>query len=112
MGVRRPTPSAWDRPESLRTLVPADHEKDLAAGGGDEASILPPRPLDRSAQAGDRIRTGDPQLGKLMLYQLSYARNCSCNLGPTGKRSSGAGLGGGDIPPPSPHHDREPQSTS
>ena len=25
-------------------------------------------------QAGDQIRTGDPQLGKLMLYQLSYAR--------------------------------------
>jgi hypothetical protein len=26
------------------------------------------------ARAGDRARTGDPQLGKLMLYQLSYAR--------------------------------------
>ena len=25
-------------------------------------------------KAGDRNRTGDPQLGKLMLYQLSYAR--------------------------------------
>ena len=25
-------------------------------------------------KAGDRTRTGDPQLGKLMLYQLSYAR--------------------------------------
>ena len=25
-------------------------------------------------RAGDRARTGDPQLGKLMLYQLSYAR--------------------------------------
>ena len=25
-------------------------------------------------EAGDRARTGDPQLGKLMLYQLSYAR--------------------------------------
>ncbi len=24
--------------------------------------------------AGDGIRTRDPQLGKLMLYQLSYAR--------------------------------------
>src|SRR5690606_8639302 len=29
----------------------------------------------RSVRAGDRARTGDPQLGKLMLYQLSYARN-------------------------------------
>ena len=26
------------------------------------------------AGAGDRIRTGDIQLGKLTLYQLSYAR--------------------------------------
>ena len=26
-------------------------------------------------EAGDRIRTGDPQLGKLMLYRLSYARD-------------------------------------
>ncbi len=25
-------------------------------------------------RAGDRARTGDPQLGKLMLYQLSYSR--------------------------------------
>ena len=25
-------------------------------------------------KAGDRARTGDPQLGKLMLYQLSYSR--------------------------------------
>ncbi len=28
----------------------------------------------RPLQAGDRARTGDPQLGKLMLYQLSYTR--------------------------------------
>jgi|SRR5215212_5149620 hypothetical protein len=27
-----------------------------------------------SAEAGDGARTHDPQLGKLMLYQLSYAR--------------------------------------
>ena len=26
-------------------------------------------------EAGDRSRTGDLQLGKLTLYQLSYARN-------------------------------------
>lgn len=25
-------------------------------------------------QAGDRARTGDPQLGRLTLYQLSYSR--------------------------------------
>ena len=28
-------------------------------------------------EAGDRSRTGDLQLGKLTLYQLSYARNRS-----------------------------------
>lgn len=28
----------------------------------------------RPSKAGDRIRTGDIQLGKLSLYQLSYAR--------------------------------------
>jgi hypothetical protein len=27
-----------------------------------------------SIGARDRVRTGDPQLGKLMLYQLSYSR--------------------------------------
>jgi hypothetical protein len=28
-------------------------------------------------RAGDRTRTGDPHLGKVMLYQLSHARwNC------------------------------------
>ena len=31
-------------------------------------------------EAGDRIRTGDPQLGKLMLYQLSYARGTSKSI--------------------------------
>ncbi len=36
-----------------------------------------PKPLRRFllSEAGDRTRTGDPQLGKLMLYQLSYARD-------------------------------------
>ncbi len=39
----------------------------------------PPKPLipwraTFFLKAGDRTRTGDPQLGKLMLYQLSYAR--------------------------------------
>ena len=28
-----------------------------------------------SLKAGNGTRTRDPQLGKLMLYQLSYARN-------------------------------------
>ncbi len=33
------------------------------------------RPLARTeSEADDEARTRDPQLGKLMLYQLSYAR--------------------------------------
>ena len=31
----------------------------------------------RLAEAGDRIRTGDPNLGKVVLYQLSYTRVAS-----------------------------------
>ena len=30
--------------------------------------------------AGDEIRTRDPQLGRLMLYQLSYTRPKHCPL--------------------------------
>ena len=30
--------------------------------------------------AGDEIRTRDPQLGRLMLYQLSYTRPLNCEL--------------------------------
>ena len=30
--------------------------------------------LDRKFGAGDEVRTRDPQLGRLMLYQLSYSR--------------------------------------
>jgi hypothetical protein len=36
-------------------------------------STLPPMHLTYH-EAGDGIRTRDPQLGKLMLYQLSYSR--------------------------------------
>jgi hypothetical protein len=31
--------------------------------------------LDRDLGAGDRVRTGDIQLGRLKLYQLSYTRD-------------------------------------
>ena len=31
----------------------------------------------RRRKAGNGIRTRDPQLGKLMLYQLSYSRRCA-----------------------------------
>jgi hypothetical protein len=42
------------------------------------ASYMPPMlrggVRNNPNRAGDRIRTGDNQLGKLALYQLSYAR--------------------------------------
>ena len=34
----------------------------------------PPSLVRRRAEAGDRARTGDIQLGRLALYQLSYTR--------------------------------------
>ena len=37
-----------------------------------------------SLRADDRVRTGDPQLGKLMLYQLSYVRAQVILLGDAG----------------------------
>ena len=40
-----------------------------------------PEALHLLSKAGDRNRTGDPQLGKLMLYQLSYARTRPPGLG-------------------------------
>ena len=41
--------------------------------------LIRPRdaPQRLSVEAGDETRTHDPQLGKLMLYQLSYARVCA-----------------------------------
>ena len=35
------------------------------------------RPFHHWAGAGNRVRTGDIQLGKLTLYQLSYARGAT-----------------------------------
>ena len=44
---------------------------------------VPPGALQGAgpARAGDGARTRDPQLGKLMLYQLSYARTCPSKPG-------------------------------
>jgi hypothetical protein len=38
------------------------------------------------SRAGDRVRTGDIQLGKLALYQLSYARSAAKSGGGAGER--------------------------
>jgi hypothetical protein len=47
----------------------------IEAAAIDTANCVPPLLCDGiPKRAGDRIRTGDNQLGKLALYQLSYAR--------------------------------------
>ena len=57
-----------------------DRLGDKIIGNAEEAAFVAtnckPRLLRRGnlKRAGDRIRTGDNQLGKLALYQLSYAR--------------------------------------
>ena len=44
-----------------------------------------------TAEAGDGARTHDPQLGKLMLYQLSYARSSVDSSSPRADRRNGEG---------------------
>jgi hypothetical protein len=46
---------------------------ELSACRQRRSSLKSPR-FQRFQRADDRVRTGDPQLGKLMLYQLSYVR--------------------------------------
>ena len=40
----------------------------------------PESKASRKLGAGDEVRTRDPQLGRLMLYQLSYSRPNHCQL--------------------------------
>ena len=50
--------------------IRSGHEVAVAESGESSST-----PLSRmNSEAGDGVRTHDPQLGKLMLYQLSYAR--------------------------------------
>src|SRR5207244_7120689 len=71
---------AHPRPRTCPQTLPArSHRRVPAAPPGREAlTRRPPREKPRysglSGGAGDGIRTRDPQLGKLMLYQLSYTR--------------------------------------
>ena len=39
-----------------------------------QTSALPLGYAAGACRAGDRVRTGDPNLGKVVLYQLSYSR--------------------------------------
>ena len=76
-------------------------------------------------RAGDRTRTGDPQLGKLMLYQLSYARvirqstgqggeikRARDSSGPKNERGTGPFRAGPPRSPLAPSPGREPTGSA
>jgi hypothetical protein len=66
-----------DRPgPSLGAVHPASG---CRRGGSSEVFVQPARtPASAGVRrADDGVRTRDPQLGKLMLYQLSYVREAS-----------------------------------
>ena len=73
----RPAPLSWHR---LRPLTPPLGTRTLTQTGtlrptaGLTEAQLGEKAASSLREAGDRARTGDPQLGKLMLYQLSYTR--------------------------------------
>src|SRR5687768_8660911 len=96
-GTRHPVPSrARDRDRTGDLILTKDVLYRLSYASGLSVAVwlfLPlPLPVCRSAglpnyRAGDGARTRDPQLGRLMLYQLSYARD----LCPTARRHHGGG---------------------
>ena len=57
------------------------------------------------AEAGDRIRTGDPNLGKVVLYQLSYTRVASRKAGDY--IADSCSLQSQNIPISMGHHERD-----
>ena len=71
------------RQPARRVVVTDAHAEQLLSLGryyGAENGARPTRLVPANGmktQAGDGARTHDPQLGKLMLYQLSYAREAS-----------------------------------
>jgi integrase len=74
------TPEQAKLPEGARAAVSTgvldsvlDRTEKQEKGGQEPLKKISGSPGLESG-AGNRIRTGDPQLGKLMLYQLSYSR--------------------------------------
>ena len=53
-----------------------------------------PRSLDPGLQAGNGTRTRDPNLGKVVLYQLSYSRDDTADQRPAriGRRVEARGI--------------------
>ena len=66
-----PTP-VGSLPDCCSSLRPSGGMDGARAEFAIEGSVAKSR---MNTEAGDGARTHDPQLGKLMLYQLSYARN-------------------------------------
>ena len=78
--LKRSTPSSWPLGSNLRFASSRSTIKKT------------PRQLCCPGvffKAGDRNRTGDPQLGKLMLYQLSYARKSGNVAEPHRRKKTG-----------------------
>ena len=80
----------WNEPHASKTAIPVDSTTGFAvyaqaghrlrprAIARSQATTTPPPAISTKAKAGKGIRTLDIQLGKLTLYQLSYARElCS-----------------------------------
>ena len=62
-------PEARGRSATLWTTKPS-----TLRPRADRATLVTGRKAGKRHGAGDGVRTRDPQLGRLMLYQLSYAR--------------------------------------
>ena len=66
--------------EMKRTRLTANyfqdpHKANTATAGGKIPARVTEWCSPHTLRAGDGARTRDPQLGKLMLYRLSYSRN-------------------------------------
>ena len=74
-GVSRKEPPGWPRTPPLRQPPGATDGPTVTVSRVLNATGRPPaRPSASHFRAADEARTRDPQLGKLMLYQLSYRR--------------------------------------
>ncbi len=62
---------------SMQTVLLTTHSAVICHVGGDDAEALIRTVIgvgDDNFGAGNEIRTRDPNLGKVVLYQLSYSR--------------------------------------
>ena len=79
MGCQRRRADSNRRMEVLQTLCLTTWlrrrcERGAATAVAPQSAALKPRLDQPNCRAGNRTRTGDPHLGKVVLYQLSYSR--------------------------------------